>query len=236
MLIWLSLEKWCWDVSFLRRSNKLFLFCFLNFFTYTPKKYLPNTLFSIITKAFICAWNHHHQHVETFSVPICNRLLEIMYGFQTGIIWYGWVLHHNLWHHVNYQDQTKDESAWKSPTEKKYSSMMYTWVVAITAYYRAWKVWKKYKKIQKYFLYMCVIQLLLLSILILLQPLQGIVLFLIPMITWLIITVYTTYHHHSGLESDDPYQFSYNIISPWYNLITGNLWYHTAHHLKGSLH
>jgi fatty acid desaturase len=52
------------------------------------------------------------------------------------------------------------------------------------------------------------------------------------MITGLAITVYTTYHHHSGLEEEDPYKSSYNIVTPWYNFVTGNLGYHTAHHLK----
>jgi fatty acid desaturase len=146
------------------------------------------------------------------------------------------VLHHNLWHHLHYQDQTKDESAWKSPKWKKYGAFMYTWVVSITAYYRSWVVGKKHRKIQKYFLAMCFIQLILLSILIFLKPLQWTLIFLVPMITGLIITVYTTYHHHSWLESDDPYKSSYNIITPWYNLVTGNLGYHIAHHLKWSLH
>lgn len=193
-------------------------------------------IFSIMTKGFIAAWNHHHQHVQTFSKPILNRLLEIIYGFQTGIVWYGWVLHHNLGHHAHYQDQSKDESAWKSKKGKAYHPLMYTWIVMITAYYRSWIVGNKHSKIQKYFLYMCIIQLTLLTTLIALQPLQWIVIFLIPMITGLFITVYTTYHHHSWLESDDPYKSSYNIVEPRYNFLTGNLGYHTAHHLKGWMH
>ena len=163
-------------------------------------------------------------------------MLEVVYWLQTGIVWYAWVLHHNLWHHMHYHDQTKDESRWKSPTWKKYSVLMYTWIIAITAYYRSWLVWKKHKKIQKYFLNMCFIQIFILGILIVLQPLQAICIFVIPMLWSLWLTAYATYDHHSGLESDDPYKSSYNIIAPWYNLITGNLGYHTAHHLKGSLH
>ena len=44
------------------------------------------TALSISTKGFICAWNHHHQHVPTFSLPFLNRLLEVIYGFHTGIV------------------------------------------------------------------------------------------------------------------------------------------------------
>ena len=194
------------------------------------------TIVGVTIKAFICALNHHHQHSETFSVPVLNRLLEIIYGFQTGIVGYGWVLHHNLGHHVHYLDQTQDESAWKSPAWERYSPLMYTWVVSITAYYRAWKVGKKYPKIQRYFLIMCTIQLLLLIILIAYNPIAGTLIFLVPMITWLVLTVYTTYHHHSGLDTDNHLHASYNILQPWYNLLTGNLGYHTAHHMKGGLH
>ena len=195
--------------------------------------YLP---LSIIIKWFISAWNHHHQHVQTFSVPILNRLLEVIYAFQTGIVGYGWVLHHNLGHHIHYLDQTQDESAWKSPAGKRYHPFVYTIIVTMTAYYRSWKVGKKFPQIQRYFLFMCLLQVVLLTLLILYKPLAGTLIFLIPMITSLFLTVYTTYHHHSGLDTSDPHEASYNIDASWYNFLTGNLWYHTAHHMKGSLH
>jgi fatty acid desaturase len=193
-------------------------------------------VFSVITKWFIFPWNHHHQHVVTFSKPILNRLLEVMYGFQTGITWYGWVLHHNLGHHIHYQDQTKDESAWKSPKWKRYHPLVYMVVTTLTSPYRAYKVGNKHPKIQKYFIYMTLINTVLMMILIYIKPLQGIVIFFIPMIIEFFLTIYITYYHHSWLEDEDPYKSSYNIITPWYNLLTGNLGYHTAHHLKWSLH
>ena len=108
--------------------------------------------------------------------------------------------------------------------------------MGLTAYARAWKVGTKFPQIQKYFIYACIIQCSLLLILIAYRPLAGVLIFLIPMISGIIVTVYTTYHHHSGLDSDDPYRSSYNIDEQWYNWLTGNLGYHTAHHLKGSLH
>jgi fatty acid desaturase len=197
---------------------------------------LVYVFFGMGIKGFICPWNHHHQHSQTFYSPFLNRFLEIIYWFQTGIVGYAWVLHHNLGHHLHYQDQMIDESAWKSPNGKIYSSSMYTWIVMTTAYYRAWKVGKSYPKIQRYFLIMAIIQMALLISLIVYHPIQGILIFLLPMISSLTLTVYTTYDHHTGLETDDPYASSYNILTPWYNLITGNLGYHTAHHMKGSLH
>lgn len=213
-----------------------FLDCIV-YFTVTNVSFIVfYAVIGIIIKAFICAWNHHHQHSETFTLPILNRLLEIIYAFQTGIVWYGWVLHHNLGHHIHYLDQSQDESAWKSPTWKRYSPMMYTWIVVVTAYYRAWKVGKKYPKIQQYFLYMCILQIALLGIILSYNLIVGLLIFLLPMFTGLILTVYTTYHHHSWLETHDHHAASYNILQPWYNLLTGNLGYHTAHHMKGWLH
>lgn len=47
---------------------------------------LSYLLLSIVIKGFIGAWNHHHQHVLTFSSSWMNRLLEVVYGFQTGIV------------------------------------------------------------------------------------------------------------------------------------------------------
>lgn len=191
---------------------------------------------SIIIKGFIGAWNHHHQHVLTFISPLLNRMLEIMYGFQTGIIGYAWVLHHNLGHHLHYMDQSLDESAWKSPTGRVYSALEYTWIVTMTAYPRCWKVSAKFPQIRKKFIMIATIQIVLLAIIIAYKPLEGILIFLVPMITGIFLWVYTTYSHHSGLETDDPYAASYNIRSKWYNIFSGNLGYHTAHHLKWNMH
>lgn len=194
------------------------------------------TIVGIPLKGLICAWNHHHQHVSIFALAPLNRLLEVVYGFQTWIVWYGWVLHHNLGHHVHYQDQSLDESAWKSQKWNSYHPLIYTWIVSVTAYFRAWQVGSKYPRIRWYFLSMCAIQLTLLIGFLIYSPLSWIFIFVVPMVTWILLTVYTTYYHHSWLESSDPYESSYNITQWWYNLLTGNLGYHTAHHLKWNLH
>lgn len=191
---------------------------------------------SIIVKGFIGAWNHHHQHVLTFASPFLNRVLEIIYGFQTGIIGYAWVLHHNLGHHMHYMDQSLDESAWKSPTGRRYGMFEYTWIVTTTAYPRCWKVSAKYPQIRKYFIAMAAIQLILLAAIIFYKPFEWILIFLVPMITGIFLGVHTTFTHHSGLDTEDPYAASYNIRSRWYNIFTGNLGYHTAHHLKWNMH
>ena len=69
------------------------------------------------------------------------------------------------------------------------------------------------------------------------KPLSAILLVWIPMIVSLVLTADATYAHHSGLESQDPTKASRNIVdSVWYNRLTGNLGYHTAHHIKFGMH
>ncbi len=67
----------------------------------------------VIPKTCICALNHHHQHVLTFEHDLLNRLLEVIFAFQTGLCGNAWVLHHVVGHHKNYLDQEIDESRWK---------------------------------------------------------------------------------------------------------------------------
>ena len=70
-------------------------------------------LLMIIPKSAICAWNHHHQHLFTFRQPYLNRILEFFYALHTGVTTNLWRLHHVLGHHLNFLDQTKDESRWQ---------------------------------------------------------------------------------------------------------------------------
>jgi fatty acid desaturase len=56
------------------------------------------------------------------------------------------------------------------------------------------------------------------------------------MIVGLLITAWATYEHHSGLNVNNEFEASFNNLNRWYNLFTGNLGYHTAHHHRGGLH
>jgi len=188
-------------------------------------------------KGNICAWNHHHQHCFTFKSTILNRLLEVMYGLQTGIAGFTWVLHHNLGHHLNYLDQKKDESRWMDKNNKKMSRLRYSLEVTATSYYRAFKVGKKHPKVQKQFIMMVTLTGLVLIGLTVLKPVNALIMFWAPMLLSLTLTADATYAHHSGLDTDEPTKASRNIIqSEWYNRLTGNLGYHTAHHIKFGLH
>ncbi len=193
-------------------------------------------LFGLFVKSFIAAWNHHHQHVATFRQRLLNRLLEVVYTFHTGITTNVWVLHHNLGHHVNYLDQTKDESGWQRKDGSRMGVIEYTLTIAITGYLRAFRVGQSYPKFQKGFLGMGVVNLILLGMFFWVNPRNALFVFLIPMVVVYLATCWITYFHHSGLETEDHLHASHNVTNRLYNIISGNLGYHTAHHMKQGLH
>jgi fatty acid desaturase len=190
----------------------------------------------IPVKACICAWNHHHQHVQTFRNNLYNRFLDLIYALHTGITGHAWVLHHNLGHHVNYRDQSLDESGWQRKDGTKMGAFEYTVRLAATGYFCALKVGTKYTNHLKIFLIMFVITLSVVVGLVIYNPVSALFVYLIPMLSGYIITCWHTYYHHSGLESEDHFSSSYNIMHKWYNILTGNLGYHTAHHYKPGVH
>ena len=187
-------------------------------------------------KAFICSWNHHHQHLHTFHQPVLNRLLEICYAFHTGITTNAWVLHHVVGHHVNYLDQTKDESAWKRRDGSTMGELEYTVVVALTGYLRAVRIALRYPRYQLGFFGMGFVILALLGGAFVWNPLNAMCVFAIPMVAGYVITCWHTYCHHAGLDTQNPYEASHNIMHRTYNILTGNLGFHTAHHVKPKLH
>ena len=191
---------------------------------------------TLLPKACICAWNHHQQHCATFRKPILNRLLETMYGLQTGALPYAWTLHHNLGHHLHYLDQTKDESAWRNQRGEIMSTHAYSFNVFITSYPRILKVGKRYPKIRRKFLTWMCVTLAFLAGAFLYNPLGALFIFVIPMAVGLYVTAWHTYYHHTGLDTDDHMEASYNILHRSYNILTGNLGYHTAHHYRMGVH
>lgn len=193
-------------------------------------------LLMIWPKGVICAWNHHHQHTPTFVQASLNRLLELIYALHTGVTAKLWVLHHVLGHHHNYMDQDKDESRWKHRNGKQMGRMEYTFNVALTAYYRGYVVGKKHPRPFRIFVVSTIFTLFIVGALVWYRPLPAVFCFVLPMITSLLFTAWVTYAHHAGLDVDNVFEASYNNISPVYNLLTGNLGYHTAHHYKQGVH
>lgn len=189
-----------------------------------------------IPKGWVSAWNHHHQHVPMFRHALPNRLLEIVFGFQTGVTSHAWFLHHVLGHHRNYLDQEKDESRWKRTDGSVMSELEYSVITALTAYPRALKVGLANRKYLPVFLGMGALQAALLAAFFVINPFNAVFVFLLPMALSLYLVAWATYFHHVGLDTTKHSEASYNILHRGYNVVTGNLGYHTAHHTKHGLH
>lgn len=190
----------------------------------------------IIPKGWISAWNHHHQHLPMFRHALPNRLLEVVFGFQTGVISHAWFLHHVVGHHLNYLDQQSDESRWKRPDGSTMGELEYSLKTALTAYPRAFKVGLRHPRALRIFLAMGALQLGLLGLLFWHNWYNALFVFLLPMGLSLLLVAWATYFHHVGLDTQEHTGASYNILHRGYNLMTGNLGYHTAHHVKPGLH
>jgi len=193
-------------------------------------------LLMIIPKGKICAWNHHHQHTLTFKGKSLNRLLEFFYALHSGVTTHLWLLHHVLGHHLNYLDQTTDESRWTRKDGTTMGELEYTFNVAGTAYYRGYQVGKAHPKKQKEFLFYSALTFLIVIALVLYKPVAALFLFILPMIIGLLLTSWATYDHHAGLDTKNEFEASNNNLHPFFNLTTGNLGFHTAHHYKQGVH
>jgi fatty acid desaturase len=193
-------------------------------------------LAGIIPKGWISSWNHHHQHLSFFRPAWANRLLEVMFGFQTGVTSHAWFLHHVVGHHKNYLDQTQDESAWRRADGSTMGELEYSFDVAATAYVRAWRVGARYPSHRRVFLVMGLVHLALLGTAFVLRPYNAFFVLFLPSVVSLFVTAWATYFHHADLDTDDHLKASYNILHRGYNLATGNLGYHTAHHSRPGLH
>jgi fatty acid desaturase len=182
------------------------------------------------------AWSHHHQHCFTFRSTALNRVLELGYALQTGITTHLWVLHHVLGHHLNYLDQTKDESRWARRSGVKMGMIEYILNVTFTAYFRAYQVGRKHPRYLPAYVGAISVTVALVTALVWYRPIPGLLVFVLPMVTSLMWVVWATYDHHAGLPTDDPWQASYNIENSLYNLVSCNLGYHTAHHHRPGVH
>ncbi len=191
---------------------------------------------TILPKAQVCAWNHHHQHAPTFKHVIPNRIIEFFYALHTGVTTNLWVLHHVHGHHNNFLNQETDESRWTRKDGTQMGELEYSLKITATAYYRGYQVGKKHPKDQRNFIIFTIITFAIVAGLVAYKPVAGILLFVLPMIMGLFMTAWATYEHHAGLNTENEFEASFNNLNRWYNLFTGNLGYHTAHHYKGGLH
>jgi len=190
----------------------------------------------IFPKTNVCVWNHHHHHCRTFNTPWLNRLLEIVYGLQTGMLASTWVLHHLRGHHSHYLNQERDTSRWQS-RGKTIGLWRYIVEGVFLTYPRAIQEGRRKPKLLKRYYKELSVSLALLVALTLYRPVPALFVFWLPMLASLIVTMRATYNHHLELSLSDPMAASRNAVdSKWLNILTGNIGYHTAHHHKCGLH
>ena len=194
------------------------------------------TVLMLLPKGVICAWNHHHQHTMTFYSRPLNRLLEFFYALHTGVTTNLWVLHHVLGHHKNFLDQSLDESGWKRANGSSMNAIEYAFKIAGSAYFRGFRVGRKFPRLQRDFVLYGVLTLIGVGMLCWFRLVPALFVFLLPMVMSLLFTSWVTYDHHSGLDTDNAFEASYNNTNRLFNFLTGNLGYHTAHHYKQGLH
>ncbi len=189
---------------------------------------------------FIAPINHHHQHVNSFRAAWLNRLYDLMLALQCGVGPYGWVLHHNLGHHVNYLNQlpheSPDESLWTRANGTQMGRLEYTLHLLSQHQIDIVRVGLRHPKYFRYFLLMKLPLWSLLGIGLWLRPLETALVFLLPAFLTLVHTVWATYEHHAGCLPNGHLGSSRNRDNRLYNTLTGNLGLHTAHHKRPGLH
>jgi len=179
---------------------------------------------------------HNHHHCNTFRHWLPNRALEVLMFFQLGMLPYGYTLHHNIGHHRHYRDQSVDSNRWRRPDGSIMGSWEFAWKLCVAMYPTVWRIGRKHPAVFRKFRRMAWVCGGLLTALVALDPVNALLVFVLPLPVALLLQAQATYYQHAGLETDDPLRASRSVTSPRYNRRTLNLGYHTAHHLRPSLH
>jgi fatty acid desaturase len=189
---------------------------------------------------FIAPINHHHQHVNSFRAPWLNRLYDLVLSLQSGIGPYGWVLHHNLGHHLNYLNQrpheSPDESRWTRADGTQMGRLEYSIDLLLHHQIDIVRVGLRHPRQFRYFLLMKLPLWSLIAAGLWFRPLETALVFLLPAFLTLFHTIWATYEHHAGCAPDNHFEASRNRDNRIYNVLTGNLGLHTAHHKRPGLH
>jgi len=193
-----------------------------------------------IGSMFVAPINHHHQHLPTFRAAWLNRVYELVLALQTGIAPFGWVLHHNLGHHVNYLHQRPharpDESKWTRRDGSQMGRLEYTLDLLLHHQIDILRVGRRYPKYLRAFLWMKLPLWSILAAAFYWNPANALLAIVLPGFITLAHTAWATYEHHAGHHPTSHYDASVNNLSPLYNFLTCNLGYHTAHHKRPGLH
>ena len=197
---------------------------------------LPLTILSML----VAPINHHHQHLNTFRSALLNRGYDLLLALQTGVSPYAWVLHHNLGHHRNYLHQRPhshaDQSSWTRVDGRQMSRVEYTFDLLLRHQADILQVGLEHPKQLRSLLLMKLPLYGLLGLGLWLNPLNTLLVFLIPAFLTLTHTIWATYEHHAGSDTASHLTASVNRDNRVFNLLSGNLGLHTAHHMRPGVH
>jgi fatty acid desaturase len=206
----------------------------------TPLVALASVIPLAVASMFVAPINHHHQHLNTFRSSFVNRLYDMALALQTGVAPYGWTLHHNLGHHLNYLNQyphpKPDESAWTRRDGEQMSRVEYTIDMLLRHQSDMYRVGLEYPRFLRYWLAMSLSLYALIGLGLWINPLNTLLIFLVPGFFALTHTIWATYEHHAGCDTDGHLVGSRNRDNRIYNVLTGNLGLHTAHHKRPGVH
>lgn len=186
-----------------------------------------------VSSGAIC---HNHHHVNVFTRDWLNRPFEVIMYLQTGTSPFSWTIHHNIGHHHDYLDQSRDPARWQEKDGRTMSRIKYDVMNALLIYPEIWKIGQRFPVLFGRFKRWLLISNLVLLALLIINPVNALILFVIPMVAMLFILLDNTYQQHAGLSTHNHYVASRNVEHWLYNLTSWNLGYHTAHHMHPGVH
>jgi fatty acid desaturase len=112
----------------------------------------------------------------------------------------------------------------------------FAWRLCVAMYPTVWRIGRRHPTLFGKFRRMAAVCAGILGVLLLIDPVNALLVFVLPLPPALLLQAQATYYQHAGLASRDPLRASRSVVDRRYNLRTLNLGYHTAHHLRPSLH
>jgi beta-carotene hydroxylase len=179
---------------------------------------------------------HNSAHFKIFSNNIVNSIFDLFLYLESGMMTSKFRLHHNIGHHSDYLDPTKDPSTWIWRNGKVMPRAVYISRYFVTHTYFSVRIGLNYRKLLKKYI---VQQLFFIAVMIglfIIHPLNTLIVFLIPMLIVWLIFINFTYDDHVGLFSDNDYEASFSKTGKILNILIFNNGYHLAHHIQPRLH
>lgn len=213
----------------------------LLFWAATPVMSIMLTPFLWIMQTRSIYIAHNHYHCAIFRPKALNRIFETLLFLQTGIPSFGFPLHHNIGHHGRYRNQhpndpDADPHRWIGANGRRLGRWKYTFGLLTNAIAVGRRLGTRHPRLWRNFLVAAGCYAIGLAVLLAWHPIQAFAVFLIPMSLSLVALAWSTYVHHLGLPTDDPFGASYTNLGRWVNHWGYNIGYHTAHHIEPGRH